>query len=122
MSVASPYQCQRHVLAVAAHAVDRFIAAQGSDPLTLMSRAGLAPQQIENPCLQVDLGAYCRLMETAAAQTGNGNFGLWFGQQFEPKQLGLIGRIALASKTLGSALDNLARLFHLHQQVTEIRL
>jgi len=121
LSVATLYQRQRHVLAAAAHGVDRFIAAQGSDPLTLMSRAGLAPQQIENPCLQVDLGAYCRLMETAAAQTGNGNFGLWFGQQFEPEQLGLIGRIALASPTLGSALDNLARLFYLHQQVTETR-
>lgn len=112
---------QRHVLAAAAHGVGRFIAAQGSDPAPIIARVGLAPDQIENPLLPVDLGTYCALMETASARTGNNNFGLWFGQQFEPEQLGLIGKLALVSPTLGAALENLATLFPYHQHVTETR-
>jgi AraC-like DNA-binding protein len=60
-------------------------------------------------------------MELAAQDTQNGNFGLWFGQQFQPEALGLIGDIALASPTLGAALDNLSRLFPYHQQATQTR-
>jgi AraC-like DNA-binding protein len=45
---------------------------------------------------------------------------LWYGQQFHPDKLGLIGGVAIASATLHEALGNLAGLFHLHQQATEV--
>lgn len=113
---------QRNVLAAAASGVARFIDHQGGDAARVFTRAGLREEQLNDPFLSVDLGDYCRMMELAAADTGHDNFGLWFGQQFQPQDLGLIGHIALASPTLGMAVDNLARMFPLHQQATETRL
>jgi AraC-like DNA-binding protein len=43
---------------------------------------------------------------------------LWFGQQFQPEMLGLIGAVAIASPTLGSGLESMARFFPYHQQAT----
>jgi AraC-like DNA-binding protein len=44
------------------------------------------------------------MMERAADQTGNDNFGLCYGQQFQPDKLGLIGGIATMAPTLGAEL------------------
>ncbi|SEQ30111.1 Helix-turn-helix domain-containing protein [Solimonas aquatica] len=109
----------RHVLAAAASGVRAFIRCEGGNDSTVLSRAGLDGASIDNPLLPLDLGAYCRMMELAAADTGDDNFGLRYGQQFQPEQLGLIGQIALAAPNLGSALEHLAGLFPFHQQVTE---
>ncbi|MGH8444216.1 MAG: AraC-like transcriptional regulator QhpR [Solimonas sp.] len=111
----------RHVLAAAACGVTRFIAAEGGDAGRVLEGAGLAAERMADPLLPLDLGAYCTMMELAAADTGDLNFGLRFGQQFEPEQLGLIGRIALTAPTLGAALQSFAGLFPFHQQVTETR-
>ena len=39
------------------------------------------------------------------------NFGLWFGNQFQPRDLGMWGYAAVSAPTLGSALENLVGLF-----------
>jgi len=113
---------QRNILAAAANGVRGFIAAQGGDADSVFVRVGVDERQLGDPKLALDLAAYVGMMEVAAAQTGNDNFGLWYGQQFRPAMLGLIGEIALASPTLGAALSNLAQLFPYHQQATETRL
>lgn len=113
---------QRNVLAAAASGVSDFINGQGGDAASVLGRAGVPDHAIGDPLLALDLGAYCAMMELAAAETRHDNFGLWFGQQFQPSALGLIGEIALSSPTLGAAVDNVARLFPFHQQATETRL
>lgn len=112
---------RRHVLAAAAHGVVGFIGGHNGDAETVLARAGVDRRQLDQPCLSLDLAAYCRMMELAADETRNPNFGLWFGQQFQPESLGLVGELALASPTVGSALDNFARLFPYHQHVTATR-
>ncbi|WP_223677547.1 AraC-like transcriptional regulator QhpR [Azospirillum agricola] len=112
---------QRNILAAAASGVADFIAGQGGHPDDVFHRAGVEEKALGQPTLALDLGAYVAMMEVAARDTGNDNFGLLFGRQFQPEMLGLIGRIALAAPTLGSALDHLARLFPFHQQATETR-
>lgn len=113
---------QRNILAAAASGVSDFIAAQGGDSARVLTQAGVPEDCLNDPVLPLDLGNYCAMMELAAADTGHDNFGLWFGQQFQPRSLGLIGEIALAAPTLGAALQNLAELFPFHQQATETRL
>lgn len=113
---------QRNVLAAAASGVDGFIRSQGGSVDRVLSRVSLDAGALGNPTLALDLGAYCQMFEEAAHDTGNDNFGLWFGQQFQPEMLGLIGRIAVASPTLGAAVSNLAALFPFHQQATHTRL
>jgi AraC-like DNA-binding protein len=116
-----PENRQRNILAAAASGVAGFIGSHGGQADTVFCRAGLSDVCLDNPVLALDLGAYCAMMELAADETRHDNFGLWFGQQFQPRDLGLIGEIALASPTLGAAVDNLAALFPFHQQATETR-
>src|SRR5882757_7242317 len=109
---------QRNVLAAATTGFTAFVARNGGAAEEVVSRAGLAEGQLTDINRPLDLASYVRMMELAAADTGNDNFGLWFGQQFKPEMLGLIGGIAIASPTLGAALTNVARLFPYHQQAT----
>jgi AraC-like DNA-binding protein len=109
---------QRNVLASATTGFKEFTLRNGGAPERVFGRVGLNENQLNDINEPLDLASYVRMLELAATETGNDNFGLWFGQQFKPEMLGLIGSVALASPTLGAALSNLARLFPYHQQVT----
>ncbi len=115
-AAANPIAC--NVLAAAAAGVIDFIDQQGGDAETVLNRAAIDVSWLTDPTLPLDLAAYVQMMEEAADQTGNGNFGLWFGQQFQPQDLGLIGGVTLTAPTLVCALEALADLFPYHQQVT----
>ena len=109
---------QRSVLAAATTGFTDFLTRNGGTAKRVLARAGVAEDQLSDINRPVDLASYVRMMELAASDTGNDNFGLWFGQQFKPEMLGLIGGIAIASATLGAALVNVARYFPYHQQAT----
>ena len=109
---------QRSVLAAATTGFTDFLTRNGGTADRVLARAGMAEDQLSDINRPVDLASYVRMMELAANNTGNDNFGLWFGQQFRPEMLGLIGGIAIASATLGAALVNVARYFPYHQQAT----
>ncbi len=115
-TVSPPAAC--NVLAAAASGVIEFIENQGGHADSVLNRAGVDVSWLTDPTLPLDLAAYVQMMEESAAQTGNSNFGLCYGQQFLPQNLGLIGGITLAAPTLISALEALAGLFPYHQQVT----
>jgi AraC-like DNA-binding protein len=110
------------ILSVAATGVVQFIENEGGDPDRVLGIAGAEASQLGQPSSCLGLGLYCRLMEQAAAETHNGNFGLQYGQQFEPAHLGLLGYVALASPTIGAAFDNIGALFHHHQQSSLLRV
>jgi AraC-like DNA-binding protein len=115
------------VLAAAATGLVDFIEMQGGDVDSIFGNSGIAPDMAGAPTLKVKLASYCRLFEEAAKQSGQGhsgtgNFGLWFGQQFQPRDLGMWGYAAISAPTLGAALDNLVRLFHYHQESSWMRL
>ncbi|MCX2560959.1 AraC family transcriptional regulator [Acetobacter farinalis] len=109
------------VLAAAAWGVERFVKERGGDMDRIAGRAGLSTDQLSLPTDALDVGSYCRLFHEAAADTQDGNIGLWFGQQFAPEKLGLIGYVALLSPTLSEALQNLTSHFAYHQARTTTR-
>lgn len=113
-----PSPADSNVLAAAASGVIEFIGSQGGNAESILHRAGMDVSRLTDPILPLNLTAYVQMMEESAAQTGNGNFGLWYGQQFLPQNLGLIGGITLAAPTLLAALEALAGLFPYHQQAT----
>ena len=88
---------RHHVLAAAACGVTDFIRSQGGRPAHVLHRAGVPERNLDQPTLALDLAAYVRMMEVAAEETGNENFGLLYGRHFQPGILGLIGAIALAA-------------------------
>ncbi|MCC2688294.1 MAG: Transcriptional regulator, AraC family [Rhizobiaceae bacterium] len=115
------------VLAAAATGLVDFIEAHCGDVDSIFGNSGIAPDMAGAPTLKVKLSSYCRLFEEAARQVRparfrQGNFGLWFGQQFRPRDLGMWGYAAVSAPTLGAALDNLVRLFHFHQESSWMRL
>jgi len=111
-----------HVLAAVCCGIDHFIRAEGGDPDRVLGKAGLDDRVLADPVAAVSLASFVELMEGGATATGNGNFGLEFGQQFQPASLGLIGELALKAPNAGLALSSFAKLFPLHQQNTETRL
>lgn len=115
------------VLAAAATGLVDFIERQRGDVDSIFGNSGIAPDMAGAPTLKLKLSSYCRLFEQAAKQIEGekfspGNFGLHFGQQFQPRDLGMWGYAAISSPTLGAALDNLVRLFHYHQESSGMQL
>jgi AraC-like DNA-binding protein len=99
-----------------------FISRMGGDVDRIFGDARIAPDMAGSPTLKLRLSAFCRLFEQAARQTKHGNFGLWFGNQFQPRDLGFWGYAAVSSPTLGSALDNFVELFGYHQECSRMSL
>ncbi|KAF1061094.1 MAG: HTH-type transcriptional regulator VirS [Pseudomonas citronellolis] len=110
------------VLSAAASGLDDFITVQGGDLDRVFGNAGIDPERLRHPTLSLALTNYCRVLEEAARQSGCDNFGLRYGQQFQPRALGLLGYVGLCSETLEEALKNFAAAFPYHQHSTLIRL
>lgn len=113
---------QPHVLAAAATGVCQFIREQGCDPDRVALSAGLRLDQSLSQTASLDLAGYCLLFEETTRQSGHAGVGLSYGRHFTPDMLGLIGFIAMASPTLGNAVENVAELFPYHQSGTITRL
>jgi AraC-like DNA-binding protein len=110
------------VLAPAATGVAEHIARNGGDPDRVFGDVGIDPDRIDDPTRELSLRSYCSLFDVAARHTQNDNIGLWFGQQFPPANLGMLGYVAIYSDTLRTALANFVELFPYHQQGTLMRL
>ena len=110
------------VLAAAASGVVELIERNGGDPDSIFGRATIHARDLDSPFNELNLGQYCKLFEEAARQTGNDNFGLRFGAEFEPRRLGAIGYAAISSPTLSAALRNMVHYFAAHQSQTTFAL
>ncbi len=110
------------ILASAATGAAGFIGGLGGDVDRIFGNARIAPDMAGSPTLRLRLPDFCRLFEEAAHQTGHGNLGLRFGNQFQPRDLGFWGYAAVCSPTLGLALSNLVDLLSFHQESTHMSI
>jgi AraC-like DNA-binding protein len=110
------------ILASAATGIVDRINVCGGDIDSIFGNSGIAPCMAGSPTLKLQLSSFCRLFEEASRQTGEGNFGLWFGNKFKPRDLGLWGYSAISAPTLGVALGNLVDLFKYHQESSMLRV
>lgn len=110
------------VLASAATGLPDLIGRMNGDVDAVFGNALLELRDIGDPLNALNLGQYCALFEAAAKDTGHDNFGLVFGAQFQPRQLGMIGYVAIASPTLRAGLGNMLRHFPAHQSHTTFSL
>ncbi len=110
------------VIAAAATGIVACIERFGGDVDQIFGHSGIAPDMAGSPTLKLSLNGFCRLFDQSARLTRNDNFGLWFGNQFEPRDLGLWGYAAISAATLGQALETLVELFPLHQQSSTMTL
>ncbi|MGC9368187.1 MAG: AraC-like transcriptional regulator QhpR [Paracoccaceae bacterium] len=110
------------VLSAAADGAAEFFRSNGGDLDSIFGNAGIRADDLDDPVRELNLSQYCGMFEIAAAQTGNDNIGLRFGQSFQPRQLGMLGYAAISSPTLAAALRNMESLFPAHQEQSSFGL
>jgi AraC-like DNA-binding protein len=96
-------------LASVVYGLDAYLRARGADPGDALRRAGLEPGDLTEPDRRVPLIRYLELLEICADLLGDPQFGLKFGAQYEPRHVGVVGNVALASRTVGEAFATIAR-------------
>lgn len=96
-------------LASVVHGLDRYLRSRGVDPDEILRRAGLAPEDLSDPERWVPLLRHLELLEICADALDDQAFGLKFGAQYDPRHAGVVGNVALASRTVGEALETMSR-------------
>src|SRR5471030_2754860 len=96
-------------LASIAHGLDAYMRSRGAQAGEALRRAGLEPEDLTDPDRRVPLIRYLELLEICADILVDRQFGLKFGGQYEPRHAGVVGNIALASRTVGEALESMGR-------------
>jgi AraC-like DNA-binding protein len=96
-------------LASVVYGLDGYMRARGADADAALRRAGLAPGDLTDPDRRVPLIRYLELLEICADFLGDPQFGLKFGAQYEPRHAGVVGNVALASRTVGEAFEMVGR-------------
>ncbi len=110
------------VLSAAATGSAELFRRYNGDVEAILGRVGIRADDLDGPINEINLAQYCAMFEEAARQTGQDNMGLEFGQNFMPRQLGMLGYAAVSSPTLAAALRNLETYFPAHQGQTSFGL
>src|ERR1700751_1951696 len=96
-------------LASIVYGLDAYMRSRGAHAGDALRRAGLEPEDLTDPDRRAPLIRYLQLLEICADILADRQFGLKFGAQYEPRHAGVVGNIALASRTVGEAFEALGR-------------
>ena len=96
-------------LASVVYGLDAYMRSRGADAGDALRRAGLEPGDLGDPDRRVPLIRYLELLEICADLLADPQFGLKFGAQYEPRHAGVVGNVALASRTVGDAFEMIGR-------------
>jgi AraC-like DNA-binding protein len=96
-------------LASVVYGLDDYLRERGADADTILGRAGLAAEDLTDPERRVPLIRFLGLLEICADELGDPHFGLRFGTQYDPRHAGVVGNVALASRTVRGALQTIGR-------------
>jgi AraC-like DNA-binding protein len=96
-------------LASVAYGLDAYMCSRGADAGDALRRAGLEPRDLTDPDQRVPLIRYLELLEICADLLADPQFGLKFAAQYEPRHAGIVGNVALASRTAGEAFEMIGR-------------
>ncbi len=89
---------------------------------SLLKKAGLTRRQVSDPDARIPYQKHAALLSLAAEATGDDCFGLRLTRSINPKQAGVLGYVLLNSASLGDALANLVRYFHVMSDALEFDL
>jgi AraC-like DNA-binding protein len=88
----------------------------------LLCAAGLSEDQLRDPDGRIPLSAIERLWRTTTARSSDPLLGLRLGANVRTRQLGLVGYTLVFSRTLGAALERLARYSHIVSDALVVEL
>jgi len=96
-------------LASLVYGLDAYMRSRGAEADDALHRAGLDTRDLTDPDRRAPLIRYLQLLENCAVVLADPQFGLKFGAQYEPRHAGVVGNIALASRTVGEAFEAMGR-------------
>jgi AraC-like DNA-binding protein len=96
-------------LASVVYGLEGYVQGLGADPARILQRAELVAEDLADPERRAPLIRYLELLEICAAELGDPHFGLSFGLQYDPRHAGVVGNVALASRTVRDALRAFGR-------------
>lgn len=96
-------------LASVVYGLEGYVHERGADPARILRQAELVAEDLADPERRAPLIRYLELLEICAAEIGDPHFGLSFGIQYDPRHAGVVGNVALASRTVGDALGAFGR-------------
>ena len=96
-------------LASVVYGLDAYMHSRGANVGDALRRAGLEPGDLSDPDRRVPLIRFLELLEICADLLADPQFGLKFGAQDAPRHAGVVGNVALASRTVGEALETMGR-------------
>jgi AraC-like DNA-binding protein len=83
--------------------------ASGAERKLLMSRAGIAAEQLRDPGWRLPLAGLLRLFDHARELSGDDLIGLHMGMQVRPRTFSALGYAAMSCSTLGEAVALIPR-------------
>ena len=96
-------------LASLVYGLDDYLRERGADANAILGRAGLATEDLTDPERRVPLIRFLGRLEICAHELDDPHFGLRFGTQYDPRHAGVVGNVALASRTVRGALQTIGR-------------
>jgi AraC-like DNA-binding protein len=96
------------------------IRAAGADPDEILKKAGVNRAALDRADGFIECSSFARLLESAAAATGDQAFGLHFGARANPKNTDALGYAVLNSPTVAAAFETAGRYLHLHNEAAEV--
>lgn len=94
----------------------------GQDPEPVFAAAGLAADAFDDGERRLPFHAVASVLLHAARASGRDEIGLLLGQRFHAEQFGLLGDLMRRARTVGEALHDLGRFFHLQDRGAAVYL
>ena len=91
----------------------------GVDPNRVFETLDLDPAVFSRAEGFISCASFARVLEEAAALTGDRTFGLHFGSSANPKNMGALAYAVFNSPTVAAAFETGARYLHLHNEAAQ---
>ena len=107
---------------VAATGLIGAIEAAGGNSEEILQSVGLDRSVLSDREAFITSSRFARLLEEMARATGDAWFGLHFGAQFEPRDIGPLTYVILNSPTVAVGFENAARYLRVHNEAARLSL
>ena len=108
-------------LAAATGLVDA-IELAGADPDEVLGPLELDRSTVSNPHGFIPARRFAEILEETARATGDECFGLHFGEQFNPRDVGPLAYVVLNSSTMLRAIENIVRYLRVYNEAARVSL
>ena len=94
----------------------------GANPDEVFSEVDLNSSALSGAEGFIPCAVFARLLDRAAAASGDRDFGLHFGARFDPKNIGALAYAVFNSPTVSDAVETVGRYIHLHNEAAQVSL